>query len=110
MVQVYEEPISRRHYAPYFSVAFLYRPLCVGREIKNGGKFWCTQKKAMLKSHPILRPTPSERRSRHTQHPYLTGTSTLFSPLLPCQTSTSTHTAGPPPFSHFKAQVFLLFF
>ena len=31
MVQVYEEPISRRHYAPYFSVAFLYRPFCVGR-------------------------------------------------------------------------------
>mmetsp|Transcript_37005 Transcript_37005/g.92124 ORF Transcript_37005/g.92124 Transcript_37005/m.92124 type:complete len:315 (-) Transcript_37005:130-1074(-) len=29
MVQVYEEPISRRHYAPYFSVAFLYRPCCV---------------------------------------------------------------------------------
>ena len=32
MVQVYEEPISRRHYAPYFSVAFLYRPFFVGRE------------------------------------------------------------------------------
>mmetsp|Transcript_16546 Transcript_16546/g.40497 ORF Transcript_16546/g.40497 Transcript_16546/m.40497 type:complete len:315 (-) Transcript_16546:168-1112(-) len=29
MPQVYEEPISRRHYAPYFSVAFLYRPLCI---------------------------------------------------------------------------------
>ena len=35
MVQVYEEPISRRHYAPYFSVAFLYRPLCVGRAARK---------------------------------------------------------------------------
>ena len=30
MVQVYVEPIARRHYAPVFSFAFFYRPLCVG--------------------------------------------------------------------------------
>ena len=30
MVQVYVEPIARRHYAPLFSQAGLYRPLCVG--------------------------------------------------------------------------------
>ena len=34
MVQVYVEPISRRHYAPYFSVAFLYRPFCIS-ECRN---------------------------------------------------------------------------
>jgi hypothetical protein len=39
MVQVYEEPISRRHYAPYFSVAFLYRPFCVGRERTKNQKY-----------------------------------------------------------------------
>jgi len=30
MVQVYVEPIARRHYAPLVSPAGLYRPLCVG--------------------------------------------------------------------------------
>jgi len=34
MVQVYVEPISRRHYAPYFSVAFLYMPFCIS-ECRN---------------------------------------------------------------------------
>ncbi|EEH59007.1 uncharacterized protein MICPUCDRAFT_56445 [Micromonas pusilla CCMP1545] len=29
MVQVYTEPFARRHYAPYLSVGFLYRPLCI---------------------------------------------------------------------------------
>lgn len=29
MVQVYVEPISRRHYAPFLSVAALYRPFCI---------------------------------------------------------------------------------
>ena len=61
MVQVYEEPISRRHYAPYFSVAFLYRPVCVGKE---GRKVW--GKKSIVwmdwmqtaKNLCILRPTP----------------------------------------------------
>ena len=29
MVQVYVEPVSRRHYAPFLSVAALYRPFCI---------------------------------------------------------------------------------
>ena len=74
MVQVYVEPIARRHYAPFVSVAFLYRPFCIGATPLPRGR----HRVEFEASSWIQNVTPLETTLEMSRLPSLT----FFSPRL----------------------------